>query len=408
MITPSFGLTATERVLPRMALDFTTASLDSRVTFTRAGNTATCVNSSGNIALVNADLPRFDYDPTTLVCNGLLIEESRTNLILYSEQFDNVAWVKTTGTITANATTSPDGTANADLITTSGVSAQLSAGTTIGLGATISGSVYLKPAGMTAVEIVLLSNNNTTPYGRATFNISNGTISVAASTANGGTNASAQITPAGNGWYRCSVTVTYPATVLAGIRINAAGATGGYYLWGAQFETGAFATSYIPTVASTVTRTADVATMTGTNFSSWYNQTQGAFYAEGSSASTSRVLLSADDGTMNNRYQVQLAGSYTPNFAAISGGGASADLYTSAGTIGNTVKIVGTYKLDSYAVASNGSNVSVDSSGALPISVNTMRIGVFQNTTGFLCGYVRKIMFYPQRLINAEVSAFSK
>jgi hypothetical protein len=111
---------------------------------------------------------------------------------------------------------------------------------------------------------------------------------------------------------------------------------------------------------------------------------------------------------MNNRYQVQLAGSYTPNFAAISGGGASADLYTSAGTIGNTVKIVGTYKLDSYAVASNGSNVSVDSSGALPISVNTMRIGVFQNTTGFLCGYVRKIMFYPQRLINAEVSAFSK
>lgn len=46
MITPSFGLTATERVLPKLALDFTTALLDSRITFTRTTD-ATYVNSSG-------------------------------------------------------------------------------------------------------------------------------------------------------------------------------------------------------------------------------------------------------------------------------------------------------------------------------------------------------------------------
>jgi len=84
MISPSFSLTATERVLPRMALDFTTALLDPRITFTRTGNTATVVNSSGVIAAINADLPRFDFDPTTLVCKGLLIEETRTNLLLNS------------------------------------------------------------------------------------------------------------------------------------------------------------------------------------------------------------------------------------------------------------------------------------------------------------------------------------
>jgi len=55
MITPSFGLTATERVLPRLALDFTTASLDPRITFTRALDTATRVNASGNIETVLAD-----------------------------------------------------------------------------------------------------------------------------------------------------------------------------------------------------------------------------------------------------------------------------------------------------------------------------------------------------------------
>lgn len=81
MITPAYALTATERVLPRLALDFTTASLDARVTVTRALNTATRTNASGNIEIVNANLPRFDFNPSTLVCNGLLVEEARTNLL---------------------------------------------------------------------------------------------------------------------------------------------------------------------------------------------------------------------------------------------------------------------------------------------------------------------------------------
>ena len=77
MITPAFGLTATERVLPRLALDFTTASLDPRITFTRttgASNPATYIDSSGVITAATNNQPRFDYDPVTLVCQGLLIE----------------------------------------------------------------------------------------------------------------------------------------------------------------------------------------------------------------------------------------------------------------------------------------------------------------------------------------------
>ena len=87
MITPAYSPTATERVLPRMALDFTTGVLDPRVTVTRALNTATRVNSSGLVEIVNANLPRFDYDPVTLAPKGLLIEEARTNLFFQSQAF---------------------------------------------------------------------------------------------------------------------------------------------------------------------------------------------------------------------------------------------------------------------------------------------------------------------------------
>jgi hypothetical protein len=81
MMTSSYSITATERVLPRLALDFTTAVLDPRVTFTRSGATATRVNASGFIETMAANTARFDYDPMTLAPKGMLVEESRTNLV---------------------------------------------------------------------------------------------------------------------------------------------------------------------------------------------------------------------------------------------------------------------------------------------------------------------------------------
>ena len=74
MITPGFSLTATEKVLPKLALDFTTASLDAKVTFTRttdATHPATYTNSSGLITSATDNAPRFDYNPLTLACKGL-------------------------------------------------------------------------------------------------------------------------------------------------------------------------------------------------------------------------------------------------------------------------------------------------------------------------------------------------
>ena len=109
MITPSFSLTATERVLPKLALDFTTASLDSRITFTRttgASNPAAFVNSSGYITAATNDQPRFDYNPVTLACKGLLIEESRANLLLQSENF-STTWTNFASSESLESVTNP-------------------------------------------------------------------------------------------------------------------------------------------------------------------------------------------------------------------------------------------------------------------------------------------------------------
>jgi hypothetical protein len=386
MITPSFALTATERILPRMALDFTTASLDSRVAVARAGNTATVVNSSGFVEPINANLPRFDYDPTTLVCKGLLIEESRTNLLLDSENF--TSWTPF-GTVTfaANAATSPANTLTADQINLTSASAGIFKSQSGSASTTYTVSVYLKTvSGTKSVNLVLNTN------------LSDPTIHTISVT---------------NIWQKFTVSKTTSiGTILINAQIQDSGAGNtSIYAWGAQVEVGAFATSYIPTVASQVTRTADVATMTGTNFSSWFNASEGAFAVQASSTNTSTTnaaLFSCHNTDANmidmfNQSNGQLVGRIRANSANI------------AVMINGTVVDGAT---ETYAIAYKTASMAVSNKGAAPttsaaaysftVSPNTLAIGANQLGTQQINGYMRKLMFYPQRIINAEVQAFSK
>ena len=110
------------RAVPSLDLRFAdTKSLadavtgQSLVTFTRA-STGTYVGSDGLIKTAAVNEARFDHNPSTGESLGLLVEEARTNLLTYSEQFDNAAWVKSNSTVTANAGAAPNGTATADLL----------------------------------------------------------------------------------------------------------------------------------------------------------------------------------------------------------------------------------------------------------------------------------------------------
>ena len=204
---------------------------------------------------------------------------TRTNLLVRSEEFSDAIWGPVSGTVTANAETSPAGTLTADklIAANGGPAGQLFQSVTIASGATVTGSVYAKAGGFDRLELVLLAANNTTPYGRSTFNPNTGVITAAASSANGGANASSTVQALSNGWYRFSVTVTYPAVTSAGMRLvvsNSDAANGdgvkGLFLWGAQLEASSAVTPYIPTTTAAVS----------VFESSWYNQTAGTMEAD--------------------------------------------------------------------------------------------------------------------------------
>jgi hypothetical protein len=423
MITPSFSLTATERVLPRLALDFTTASLDPRVTFTRTGNTATVVNSSGHIAGINADLPRFDFDPVTLASKGLLIEEARTNRQTYSNAFDDASWLLTNMAATAPASeTSPDGTNNAYKITEDTTASTNHRIASFGIGTltattTYTASIYAKQG--TRQYLAFGFTTGGTNYINAGFDLQTGVVT--ATYQSNYTNVSSSIQNAGNGWYRCIITATTDASTTGLVLIGPSptatwvpgsrgspiynGASGDLLIYGCQFEQGAFATSYIPTTTAALTRNADVATMTGTNFSDWYNATEGSFecqfqdYAPG--ALFSNYLL-ISDGTTANRQILFRSGNATSVRYQIDR--LSVNQMQQTATITSTAndnKGALAYKVNNCAFSMNAGTVLSDASVTLP-TVNQLGIGVGLN------GYMKEINYWPQRLTNAELQSFSK
>jgi hypothetical protein len=412
-----------------LLLDFTSGNqtLDSRVTFTRT-TTATRTNSSGLIESVAINGPRFDYNPTTLAPLGLLIEEQRTNLSLRSQELDNAAWTKTASTITANATTAPDGTTTADKLVEDSSLATHSiieaAAITYTSGVAYSFSFFIKKAERQTVQILMHPNPfpGTLAQRTAIFNSNTGAF-VSVGSAYTGSSVTALL----NGWYRVSVASTADATTTgnftislcsddAGTTLYTGDGTSGLFLWGVQLEAGAFSTSYIPTVASQVTRTADVATMTGTNFSSWYNATEGTMYASysipfDSSVSVFPIVAAIADGTFSNTIATYERSVDDTRRAVVRAGGVEqADLTSGAAYVyGTTAKQAVAYKVNDFAMSANGAAVGVDTSGTVPV-VDRLGLGgslVTGGSLGYLNGTIKQIAFYPRRLANAELQAIT-
>jgi hypothetical protein len=360
--------------------------------------------------------PRFDYDPVTLAAKGLLIEEQRTNLIVYSQQFGDAAWLKSITTVTENTTVSPDGVANADTYaaTASGAGA---ARQVYQIAKTLTAipytwSVYAKAKELNWLVINAFDGTNRATY----FNLANGTVGTVAA---GDT---ASIQNAGNGWYRCIVTRTAAVTINGGVSfelttgdnvlpVNANLTAGqGVYLYGAQVEAGAFPTSYIPTVASQVTRSADVATMTGTNFSSWYNQSEGtfvtAFDMAGGSASfaNNRAVLVARESATSSHNIYNGSGQVT-GWTVVSGVD-QAFLTTGALAADTATNMAYAYKINDFAASRNGGTVATDTSGTLPAPTV---LGICNNSAGslFLSGHIRSIAYYNTRLPNAQLQTLT-
>lgn len=361
--------------------------------------------------------PRFDYDPVTRAPRGLLIEEQRTNLLVRSEAFSTSPWVSSAGVaLTSAATISPDGTANGWLWTRSSTASSFTTQTVTKAASAITytASYYVKQSvgGFCAVRI----QGAYPARADVVFSISTGTISSAAAATSAFTGASATIQSAGNGWYRITLSATSDTNTNIepiisfnsnGVEVDGtdSASNSAGFIYGAQLEAGAFATSYIPTVASQVSRSADVAAIGAPNFASWYNQSEGTFFAEfrpyaegGFNAAT------VTDGGFNNRIQVASANNF--QFAVMNGGTYQALI--DAGTIsaGAINKVAGAYRVNDFAASLNNSAAVTDTSGTVP-TLTVFNIGSLSGLAEFINGHIRSIRFYPVRLTNAQLQALT-
>jgi hypothetical protein len=393
-------------VRPTLNLDFAkTKALDPRVTFSRA-STGTFVGSNGLIQTAASGAARFDHNPATGESLGLLAEEARTNLVTYSEQFDNAAWGKNQITITANSATAPDGTITADTFAGNGANNGHYMETTGAAGAkTI--SVFAKANTNNFVQ--LLFSGSVSSW--ANFNVSTGVVGSI------GTLCSASIQQFANGWYRCILATTDSGAGAPTFSIVTSATSGrvqsntlstSVYLWGCQSELGTFPTSYIPTVASTVTRAADVASMTGTNFSSWYRQDQGTIYQ-------SVKLLAASP--QDNQYYGALFATATKvahDYSSLGGGPSARTIILSdAGATSATLvilpfnattrKTASAMQVGSVAFAANGQIVT-GTATAMPSTVD----GMFLSKSGFTPNTtISRFAYYPVRLPDAQLQALT-
>ncbi len=406
-----------------LVLDFLAGLNDSRITYSGGAN-GTRVNSSG--VIVAATTPRFDYDPVTLAAKGLLVEEARTNLFTYSEQFDNAAWVKAGASISANAVVAPSGATTADKLVESAANATHYVYEVITQAANTTNSitVYAKAAERSYIGLQMTPDGANYVY--CTFNVSTGTASTPVNLGNG-SGAVASITPAGNGWYRCSLSGIASSTAanpVCAIYVGSTNAnfasspylgdgTSGVYIWGAQLEAGSFPTSYIPTTSASVTRTADSAVMTGTNFSSWYNQSEGTFVVSASVNYTAPAnsdiscVISADDGTSSNRIQYFRANNSGTPFAGmvVVAGGAIAANINAGLTQLQPGKLAGAYAANNFAASLNGLTLVTDVSGNVP-TVTQLQIGNGAALNA-LNGHIRTLQYFPRRLPNTQLQTLT-
>lgn len=335
--------------------------------------------------------PRFDYDPVTLAAKGLLIEEARTNVNTNSQLLTDVSYTTLDLTPSASGLTSPNGVTNAQTLT-NGVANSSHAIYKAGTFVTTSGtsytvSTYAKSGTNDFIQL-LFSGSAFSGSLFANFNLATGSVG------NKAVGVTATVTSIGGGWYRCSVSAAATSSIT----------TDGPHIWfiesdinsyaptyvgtgktitvfGLQLEAGSFPSSYIPTAASAVARSADIPSSTnGTALAckAWILEVGGL------QASTAATLLGINTGIG----------------IGVTAGNALTTAYGGAQTTGNTATWTGTNR---GGIAFDATpRVSIDlNGGAVTTAANSTSAPTalyFGNTnngaSGFLNGYLRKASGY--------------
>ena len=373
---------------PSLNLNFARSkTLDPRITFSRTNSTATYVDDNGLIVAAGADEPRFDHDFATGESLGLLVEEQRTNLLPYSV-VSSTGWSINASTVTANDATAPDGTNTAARIqvhspgSSNGYVANLNLSVTSGTEYTF--SFYVKSqsgsSGTWGINI----------YDHGGANIGHHRTDV---------NVTGEWTRVSYSYTPTSGTIN---VYVSDDRDNTASISDAY-VWGAQVEAGGFPTSYIPNTGNSLgrTRTADNVTMTGTNFSDWFNSSEGTIVVDSLveyDPEATKFVYGISGGSYDlSLRQPHLTGA---KFRAVIGGAFSSSPGTGGNAVnGSTTKAAVAYTSSTGRLQVGDSGVDVTPGGA--VDGNQLSIGTHN-------GRIKQLTYYPTRLSNTVLQTLTK
>lgn len=360
---------------------------------------------------LTADLPRLDYSGGAS-CPSLLLEPSRTNVVLNSEYFDG--YPQTRITLTNNAATSPEGVQNATkMVETTDTGLHfLSLNGSVTSSANAAFSIFAKQGENQFLQ-VLFGTSQTSPEAYANIDLSDGTY-------NDYNMVSFDTEDYGNGWYRIFGVVNslvsslgfYIASVQSKTAVRAETYTGdgtsGFYLYGGQLESSSsYPTSYIPTYGTAANRGAE--SCLDTSATALIGQTEGTLFFE----CTNKSLLgnaryfSLSDGTNDNRIDIYHLQPNTIGVYVATSGAAQVNNTTTTIPSSGAFKFALAYANNDYVWYVNGAQVGTDTSASVPACTHTL-LGT--NAIGGAAGGnnpFKQALVFKTRLTNAELAALT-
>ena len=377
----------------------------------------TYIGRNGLIQTAASNEPRVDFLNNTK--GGLLLEPQRTNVFTNSENLSNIDY-KTNSTITVDNIIAPNGSLTADK-TTQTTSGYLRETVSVSNGTTYTFSVFLKKGDLRyAVLRSLFSQNGGTPANsNNVFDLDNGNVIYT------GTNViSASIEAYSNDWFRCSfISLASSSGSAPFIDIyfsssssgtQSSGTSGFGYGWGMQLEAGTYASSYIPTQGSAVTRVQDYVSKGGNEYI--FNDSEGVLFAEIQALAndqTYRFISISDNSTSSNR--VVISYNTTSNQIRcdlIVGGSTQSTFPTNLYDITQKNKVAIQYKLNEVKAFVNGLQIGTTDTFANVFPSGTLNQINFDNgnlgSTFYFEGFLNDLQYFDEALSDAELQTLTQ
>jgi len=376
----------------------------------------TYFDSAGTLQTAASGVPRFDYDPTTHAAKGILIEESRSNVLKYSEQLEQANWGKTYVNIASNTTSSPDGNMTADKFSADGSSNQhfLFIYSIFSSGTDYTVSFFVKKD----TANYILASSTGSSYVNIQLNLNTGAKT--ATSSGGATLYNSSVQNLTNGWYWVRFSFRQTSGFTQDLRIyvyntsTSEASTASAFVWGGQIEQGTFATSYIPTTSATVTRATDVLKVpTG----SWFNNNALTVVSTINQNSLNNATAypstwSLNNGTPSNEIQLYTyvgSGTKVSNIKGVESGNVLYEnqIYLPS-SLPDKIKSASAFGSGAFSGTANGGSV-YSYTGSIPSGLSNLQIGASNNGSANRANSsIEKIKYYPLRVSNTQLQLLTQ